>query len=265
MNESLTSILWVVVSLPVLLLLERWIHRHLQGLAYLLTGRRTWAVLLYAIILFPGVVLHELSHWLTALVLRVRTGSISLIPRLEEDGSVRLGYVEYYRGTTLDPLRESLVGGAPLIAGTVAILLIGFNVFDVAALAAAVRSGQTASLTQALEENFNTPDFFVWLYLIFAVSNAMMPSPSDRRAWPAFLALLAAAAAVLVLLRVQDALLLGLVGPVTAVFGYLGLAFSLAIGVDLIFIFFIYVLERLFSAAKGVDVVYEQPQPPAGN
>lgn len=260
MNESLTSILWVAISLPVLLLLERWIHRHLRGLAYLLTGRQTWAVLLYAIVLFPGVLLHELSHWLTALVLRVRTGSISLIPRLEKDGSVRLGYVEYYRGATLDPLRESLVGGAPLISGTAAILLIGFYVFDVAALGEAVRSGEIAVLTRALEALFRTPDFFVWLYLIFAVSNAMMPSPSDRRAWPAFLALLAAAATVLLLLRLQDALLVGLAGPATAVFGYLGLAFSLAIGVDVIFIFFIYILERLISGIKGVEVVYEQPQ-----
>lgn len=264
MNESVTSILWVAISLPVLLLLERWIHRHLRGLAYLLTGRRTWAVLVYAIILFPGVLLHELSHWLTALFLRVRTGSISLIPRLEEDGSVRLGYVEYYRGATLDPLRESLVGGAPLITGTTAILLIGFYVFDVAALGAAVRSGEIAALTRALEELFRTPDFFVWLYLIFAVSNAMMPSPSDRRAWPAFLVLLAAVAAILFLLRLQDAVLPGLTGPVTAVFGYLGLAFSLAIGVDVIFIFIIYTFERLASAIKGVEVVYEQPQPPGG-
>lgn len=264
MNESLTSILWVAISLPVLLLLERWIHRHLHGLAYLLTGRRTWAVLLYAIILFPGVLLHELSHWITALLLRVRTGSVSLIPRLEEDGSVRLGYVEYYRGATLDPLRESLVGGAPLISGTVAILLIGFYVFDVAALGAAVRSGEVASMTRTLEAIFRTPDFFVWLYLIFAISNAMMPSPSDRRAWPAFLALLAAGAVILALLRMQDAVLLGLAGPVTAVFGYLGLAFSLAIGVDVLFIFFIYVVERLAGTVKGVEVVYEQPQQPAG-
>ncbi|MDX1689238.1 MAG: hypothetical protein R3248_14745 [Candidatus Promineifilaceae bacterium] len=264
MNESLTSILWVAISLPILLVLERWIHRHLHGLAYLLTGRRTWAVLLYALILFPGVLLHEFSHWITALVLRVRTGSISLIPRVEEDGSVRLGYVEYYRGKTLDPLRETLVGGAPLISGTVAILLIGFYVFDVAALGAAVRTGEVAALTRTLEEIFRTPDFFVWLYLIFAVSNAMMPSPSDRRAWPAFLGLLAVGAVVLALLRVQDAVFMGLVGPVTAVFGYLGLAFSLAIGVDVLFILFIYVVERLVGTVKGVEVVYERPQPPAG-
>ena len=28
-----------------------------------------------------------------------------------------------------------------------------------------------------------TADFWLWLYLIFAVSNAMMPSESDRKPW----------------------------------------------------------------------------------
>ena len=28
-----------------------------------------------------------------------------------------------------------------------------------------------------------TPDFWLWLYLIFTVSNAMMPSRADRKPW----------------------------------------------------------------------------------
>jgi hypothetical protein len=27
------------------------------------------------------------------------------------------------------------------------------------------------------------PDFWLWAYLIFAISNAMTPSPSDRQPW----------------------------------------------------------------------------------
>jgi len=65
------SFFWVAIALPVLLLLQRWIHRHLRGVAYLLTGRQSWAVIIYALILFPGVLLHELSHWLAAQVLGV--------------------------------------------------------------------------------------------------------------------------------------------------------------------------------------------------
>ena len=117
--------IWVALTLPILLFLQRWIHRHLHGVAFLLTGNKNWAVVLYAIILFPGVLLHEFSHWLTATLLGVRTGSFSVLPRTKSDGSVQLGYVEYYKTSSVGPIRESLIGSAPLVTGTAVILLIG--------------------------------------------------------------------------------------------------------------------------------------------
>ncbi|MCB0028590.1 MAG: hypothetical protein KDE28_11820, partial [Anaerolineales bacterium] len=79
--EVVTALVWLLVSLPVLLLLQRWIHRHLQGVALLLTGKVQLAVVVYALVLFPGVLLHELSHWLMATILFVRTGKVSLFPQ----------------------------------------------------------------------------------------------------------------------------------------------------------------------------------------
>ena len=254
----MTPFIWLALCLPTLFLLQRWIHRHLRGLAYLLTGRMSWAVLIYAIILFPGVLLHELSHWIVARLLGVRTGAISLLPQMQRDGSVRLGYVEYYRSRTLGPVRESLIGGAPLITGTLAVLLIGFEVFDITNFAAAVESASLDRLGGVLTQLFTAPDFLVWLYLIFAISNAMMPSPSDRRAWPLFLLLLAIAATVLFLLDRQQVIIAGIAGPVTTVFGYLALALSLAIGVDIVFILVIYFLEGVISRLRGVEVIYER-------
>ncbi|MGH2537925.1 MAG: hypothetical protein ACRDHL_11065, partial [Candidatus Promineifilaceae bacterium] len=200
MSSQLTPLVWVVLTLPILLLLQRWIHRHLHGVAYLLTGNRQWAVLLYAIVLFPGVLLHEASHWLSAKLLGVRTGAFSIVPQLRADGAVQLGYVEYYKSKGLGPLRESLIGSAPLITGTLVVLFISFRVFDVNALASAFATGSVDALTVGLTELLATADFLVWLYLIFAISNAMMPSSSDRRAWPLFALLLAAAAGVVYLL-----------------------------------------------------------------
>jgi hypothetical protein len=261
MDQSLMSFFWVALALPVLILLQRWIHRHLRGVAYLFTGRQSWAVIIYALILFPGVLLHELSHWLFANLLGVRTGAVSLLPRQQRDGSIQLGYVEYYRHRTLDPIRESLIGGAPLITGTLAIILIGVRVFDVPGLTGAVGSGEVANLTDALAALFATPDFFVWLYLLFAISNAMLPSPSDRRAWPAFVVLLMLIAGLFYVLQLQDVVVAGLAGPVTTLFGFLGLAFTLAIGVDLVFIFIIYLVETIVSRLKNVELIYGSSSP----
>jgi hypothetical protein len=226
----------------------------------LLTGNKQWAIVLYAIVLFPGVLLHELSHWITAKVLRVRTGKFSVLPKSTADGSVQLGYVEYYKTSKVGPIRESLIGSAPLVTGTAVVILIAFKIFYVPALSTSIVSGDFELLTNALVDLFETPDFLIWLYLLFAISNAMMPSSSDRRAWPAFAFIMVVFAIILYLLGLADNFVESLVGPAATVFGYLGLAYSLVIGVDIFFIFFIYVIESLISRIKGVDVVYGSPE-----
>lgn len=262
MNENLMPFIWVALTLPILLLTQRWIHRHLQGIAFLATGRKSWAIILYAIILFPGVLLHEVSHWLMAGILGVKTGGFSVLPKLKSDGSIQLGYVEYYKSQRLGPIRESLVGSAPLISGTAVVLLIAFQIFNVTTLGEALQTGDVAILTEALSVLFGTGDFLIWLYLLFCVSNAMMPSASDRRAWPAFILIMSVTAVILYILGLQELLLLGLAGPVATVFGYLALAFSLTIGVNLFAMFLIHIVEWILSRIKGVDLVYSKADIP---
>jgi hypothetical protein len=256
MSINLMPFIWVTITLPILLILQRWIHRHLHGLSYLITGNKNWATILYAIILFPGVLLHELSHWITATLLGVRTGAFSLLPKTKSDGSIQLGYVEYYKTSRVGPVRESLIGAAPLVTGSIVVLLIGIQIFDVNQIAASIQTGDIQILADSLSSLFSTADFLIWLYLLFAVSNAMMPSSSDRKAWPAFALIMALIAVILYLLGLQDYILAGVTGPVATLFGFLGLAFSLTIGVNLFFMLIVHIAEWLISRAKGVDVVY---------
>jgi hypothetical protein len=256
MFNAFMPFLWVAVALIILVLLQRWIHTHLHGLSLLLTGKPDRAIYMYAIILFPGVLLHELSHWVTARVLGVRTGGFSIIPQRRADGSIQLGYVEYYKSRTLDPIRESLIGGAPLIVGTLVILLISLKIFNVTNLAAAVETGQVDAVSIALADFFSTPFVLLWIYLIFAISNGMLPSASDRRSWPAFIVAMIILAAFVYLLGLQEEVANGLAGPVATIFGYLGIAFSVAIGTDILFMLILTSLEAIVSRIKGVNVVY---------
>ncbi len=256
MNASLTPFIWVAIAFPVLLLMQRWINTHLHGISLLLTGHQDRATIFYALILFPGVLLHELSHWVTATLLGVRTGRVSLIPRRQADGTLQLGYVEYYKGKNLGPIRESLIGGAPLIVGTAVILLIAFKIFSVTDLVTAVQSGSVDILTLALRDLFDTPYILLWIYLIFAISNAMLPSKSDRRAWPAFIILMVVLTVILYFLGLSDEILQGLTRPAATVFGYLGIALSVAIGANLFFMFCMLVVEWGIGRLKGISVVY---------
>ena len=91
---------WFLITLVLLVLLQRWIHRHLHGIALLLTGQADMALVLYALPLLPGVALHEISHTLMAVLLRVRSANLSIIPSRQADGRVRLGSVQVERFMT---------------------------------------------------------------------------------------------------------------------------------------------------------------------
>lgn len=249
-------ILWAVALFPLLYLCQRWINRHLYGLSLLLTGSQQWSVIAYALVLYPGVVLHELSHWLTAGALGVRTGRVSLIPRRKEDGSIQFGYVEFYRDG-VGPFRESLIGAAPLLFGIGAIVLIGTFVFDVQALQATLQSSDATALLSSLEQLLSKNDFFVWLYLLFAISNGMMPSRSDRRAWPIVGGVIIVIAALLFGLGPRATIAQSLGELLATPASYLATAFGLTIAVDLLFGLVIIVLETLFSRIRKQKIQYQ--------
>jgi hypothetical protein len=228
---TLWPFFWALAALALLRLTERWIHRHLQQFGLLLTKNETVALATYAVLLFPGVVLHELSHWLAARLMGVRTGRISLLPARSRDGQLQLGAVEY-QASGLDPIRESLVGAAPLITGCIALFLIANHLYGIPAATAAFTGGTLQPILDLLARGFEQPDFWLWFYLVFVIANAMMPSPADRRAWPAFLAILGLGTVVLLILGAGEWLLPRLTEVVVALSGYLATTLTLTIGVN---------------------------------
>ena len=258
MFDSLTPIIWVLVTFPIVLLLERWIQLHLQGTAFLLTNRRNASLAIYAIIMFPGVLLHELSHWIVAKLVGVRTGKFSLWPELMKDGTLRLGYVEYYKTKDVGPMRESMIGIAPLVFGLAAVVLIGIYIFGGGELVLIMNADEPDRLSAVINYIFAVPDVWLWLYLLFAISNAMMPSPSDRKAWPLFFGIVIVLLGILYFLGFQDLLWLGLVGPVATVFTYVAIALGITIVVDLIFMLLIGSTEWLIGRMRGVYIDYDK-------
>ena len=115
-------------------------------------------------LLLPGTLLHELSHFLTAEILQVPTGHISLSPHLDKD-QLRWGWAQI--GLT-DPIRLTLIGTAPFLAGTITLWLI-------------LVVGLRLDLNQLALPVFNYWHILFY-YLIFAISNTMFSSPSDLQA-----------------------------------------------------------------------------------
>jgi hypothetical protein len=192
------------------------------------------ALMLYFVIVLPGVVLHELSHWLMAKLLRVRVSWPKIGPeRRGRSRRVSLGSV---RVANADPVRTSLIGVAPLLGGSAVILLIGNLVLGVDELAAAVAGKGVEGILAGLAQIMRVPDFWLWLYLIFAVSNAMLPSESDMVPVRPVLIFLGAVVVLVVILTGISAIPTGVAQAVNNTAGYLATAFGLTLAVDLVFI-----------------------------
>jgi hypothetical protein len=120
----------------------------------------------YFLLFFPGVLLHEFSHLMVATILFVPTGEINLFPEEKRIGSIKIAKT--------DPVRESVIGIAPMIIGTLVILAIFLFPLNSAS--------QTIDLPGLLAL-MQKPRNWIWLYLIFTVNNTMFASESDRRSW----------------------------------------------------------------------------------
>jgi hypothetical protein len=180
MPDGFDGYFWLLLTLPPLLLLQPRLHRELQALFLLLTRRADVSMILFALLFLPGVLLHELSHYLMAKLLFVPTGRFSILPRDLRNGTLQLGYVETAK-TGL--LREFLIGIAPLLAGGGVVAYAGLAGLGLGALWPALATGNLPALLDALAALPARPDFWLWFYLTAAVSATMMPSASDRRVW----------------------------------------------------------------------------------
>lgn len=177
---QLTGLLWFAFLLVPLVYLQRLLHREIQIIFYLLTRNKPLTIAIFSMIFFPGVFLHELSHFLMAKLLGVRTGKFSLLPKSLDTGHLQLGYVETEQ---TDILRDSLIGLAPIIVGTLFVAYAGFVQLRLDTLWHVFSNGQSELFWMGLRLLPTVPDFYLWFYLTFAVSSTMLPSESDRHAW----------------------------------------------------------------------------------
>lgn len=109
---------------------------------------------LISFIFLPGIIIHELSHFLAASLLFVPTGEIEFMPKVEGQ-SIKLGSVAIGRS---DPIRRFLIGVAPVILG---ILVI--------------------SVVLSFTKTYTSPLFlnFLLFYTLFVIGNTMFSSKKD--------------------------------------------------------------------------------------
>ena len=122
------AIQWVffIFFLALLYFFSRTTIQSLFLIIHMIFKNTKLSLYLLAFLFLPGTTIHEVSHFIMATLLHVRTGKISVWPEIEANGHIRAGHVEVAK---TDPIRLILIGVAPMILGLTAIYFIGESFF----------------------------------------------------------------------------------------------------------------------------------------
>src|SRR5688572_1340700 len=248
---QLSGLFWFILMLVPLILLQRLLHREIQAVFLILTRDSRVTMGIFSMLFLPGVFLHELSHFVMAKLLRVRTGKFSIFPRSLPDGRLQLGYVETARS---DVIRDSLIGAAPLIVGTLFVAYVAIYHLQMRVLWDAFRNGQLDLFWLGVRTLPQAPDFYLWFYLAFAVSSTMMPSESDRHAWLEMLISIGVLIVIALFFGAGPWMLSNVAPRLSNFLSSVALIFGLTVFVHLLWILPPGLFHKLLARATGVDV-----------
>ncbi|MGZ6347483.1 MAG: hypothetical protein ACXWNC_07965 [Anaerolineales bacterium] len=248
---AFNGLLWMLAALGIFIFLQRALHHEIQAFFLILTRSAGVMQVLFAMIFFPGVLLHELSHFLSANLLGVQTGRFSLIPQALPDGKLRLGFVETATGGFV---RDALIGAAPLVTGSAFVALTAIYLLKLLPVWDVLRSSDWGTFWVLLKAVPNSPDFWLWFYLTFTISSTMLPSQSDRHAWLPLGILLVGLIGVAILAGAGTWMLSNLAPRFNQFLGALAMIFGLSSALHLLLVVPFFLLHQIMSRATGVDI-----------
>ena len=180
----------LIIQLTLLLFLSTKTKNLIYSVVYRLTNNKSVAISVLSLLLYPGVVVHELSHLIVAAVLLVPVKDFNLVP-VKTDEGIRSGSVTIAK---TDIVRKTLIGIAPLFAGILALWAVTVYVMPPLPL---VCNNSTGSFTPFRMTNNSHDDilctnsklpisqylnFLISIYLLFSISSAMYSSRKDLEA-----------------------------------------------------------------------------------
>ncbi len=239
----------LVIFFVLFLLIQRWFHRELQTLIALFKGKTKAVLIVYSIFFFPGVLLHEGSHFLAAKILGVPVTRVSFKPKVLSSSKIRMGFVETEKAGFL---RNSLIGAAPLLTGGLVVALLGVYILKFNSLIPIIQAGNFSAFWSDFVQSFTNPIFWAGLYLAVSVSSMMLPSQSDRRDWRVLILIAAGLLLMLFLIGEQVWLSQVLFPPLDKFFGAMGMVFLFSFFAHFLMVF------PLWLVRLGVSKVNQQ-------
>lgn len=237
--------------------LERWLHQHIFKVGWLLTKNFQTTTILYYTFFLPGVFLHEFVYWLMAGVFNVRAERAIRWPEKQEIAELRLNFIKLARN--IGGLRLAIITLTPLAAGLAAIWFIANNILQLNRVMGIVQTGALDEWGAALARLTSAPDFWLWIYLLFAIGNTMVPDLKNLRGGRILLIVAVAVALVFVFMGLGDQVIIPLlIGPVASALSVISATFAILIAIDLFFVGVLGTFEAIFERITGDSATFEK-------
>lgn len=215
-------ILFFCIELFILYIFSKHIALQLSGLFFRIFRNHKASGILLAILFLPGTLIHELAHFLMAILVRVKTHHFTLIPKIGVD-SIILGSVGIDKP---DLVRSFFIGTAPFFIGTFILLtsIYFFNYFKV-----------------PLNSWWN----LVFIYGIFTVSNTMFSSKKDLEGALELLLIILVIFIIFLLFGFRFSDIPVNLAPLNFLFEKADKILLIPLGIDLVFLITIWILNKL--------------------
>jgi len=182
-DVSMIFIALFTIELLLLFLSSRVLTGLISKLIFSLSKNKIGTVYFLSFLFLPGVIIHELSHFLIASILLVRCKDMEFTPKIHGN-TVKLGSVQVEK---TDFIRSAVIAFAPTIIGCSII---------------------TAVLLYFTPGIFNLSKISVWqtlifLYVLFQIGNTMFVSRKDIEAALKFLLVLSSLLIILYLFNIK--------------------------------------------------------------
>jgi hypothetical protein len=236
--------------------MRRWLQQHVFKVGWLFTKNLQTTTILFYTLFLPGVILYEIVYWLAAGILNVRAERAIQWPEGTAIAELRLSFVKLAKNT--GGLRLALIASAPFIVGGLTIYAVANNVLNVDEAAAILQAQGISGLGDVIAIIFSAPDIFLWIYLLFAIGNTMMPRWSDLKGARILLIIAGVLAGGMVIFGVlDDAIANGLLDPFNRVLNLLSTVFAVVIGVNLAVTAVLGTIEAAFERVTGDSATFQ--------
>jgi hypothetical protein len=236
--------------------MEVWLHRHIFKVGWLVLSNSKTTTLIYYTFFLPGIVLNQFVRWLVAGILDVQAKHAIALPETQEIGELKLDFVKIHPKAS--SLKLAIINIMPFLVGLFVILLIAEHIFDIGTIEKTIREGTEDNFQFIINHTMNIPDFWIWAYLLFTVSNTMTPDFSLIKNYQRNLIIGLAIVGLFVAWGVGQAVIGDIInGPISQIFNLFSTAFIVILVFNLIGVMILAVIENAIETITGKSATFK--------